>query len=129
MRFWNLNSCSLKVPPRPSKSSRYCDQGNPQRGRALFHDARAANCVACHALENRGQVLAPDLMDIFSRSKPEVLIQSILDPSAVITEGFASQAVETTDGETYSGLVVSESGRIFLLPMPLDRLVRSLKVR
>ena len=91
------------------------DQGNPQRGQALFHDARAANCVACHALENRGQVLAPNLMDIFSRSEPEVLIQSILDPSAVITEGFASQAIETTDGETYSGLVVSESGRDILI--------------
>ncbi len=103
------------------------DQGNPQRGRALFHDARAANCVACHALENRGQVLAPDLMDIFSRSKPEVLIQSILDPSAVITEGFASQAIETTDGETYSGLVVSESGRDILIADATGQTRRILK--
>jgi putative heme-binding domain-containing protein len=57
-------------------------------------------------------VLAPDLSDIGSRTKaPQVLIESILKPSAVITEGFAQQQILTVNGKIYSGAVLEESGR------------------
>ena len=91
------------------------EEGDEQRGRALFHHPAAAHCAACHLLEGRGNVLAPDLADVVSRAQPRTLIESIIDPSAVITEGFASQIIETFDGEQYSGLVVSESGRDLVL--------------
>lgn len=85
------------------------------RGRALFHSPLAANCMACHQLEGHGNIFAPDLSDIRSRATPEVIARSILDPSAEITEGFASQVVETKDGEIHEGLVVGESGRAIVL--------------
>ena len=42
---------------------------------------------------------------------PKVLIESILLPSKVITEGFAVQKVLTTDGRILSGSVIEETGR------------------
>ncbi|QDT98606.1 PVC-type heme-binding CxxCH protein [Gimesia aquarii] len=83
-----------------------------ERGRELFLHPRGAGCVKCHQMEGRGSVLAPDLSDIGSRAKtPQVLIESIIKPSAVITEGFAQQQIATVNGKVYSGAVLEESGR------------------
>ena len=89
---------------------------DPQRGRELFLHPKGAGCLKCHRMENRGTVLAPDLSDIGTRAKsPQVLMESILDPSRVITEGFAQQNVVTTAGKVYSGSVLEETGRMIRL--------------
>ncbi len=83
-----------------------------ERGRELFLHPRGAGCFKCHQMEGRGNVLAPDLSDIGSRAKtPQVLIESILNPSAVITEGFAQQQIITVNGKVYSGAVLEETAR------------------
>ena len=87
-----------------------------QRGRELFLHARGAGCYQCHRLEGRGSVLAPDLSDIGTRVKEaRVIIESILEPSAQITEGFAQQRIVTTDGAVFSGAVLEETGRALKL--------------
>lgn len=82
-----------------------------QRGRELFLHPRGAGCVKCHQMEGLGRKFAPDLSDIGSRAKANILIDSILHPSAVITEGFAQQQIITVQGRAYSGAVLEESGR------------------
>ena len=83
-----------------------------ERGRELFLHPKGAGCIKCHLLEGLGQKFAPDLSDIGSRAKdPKVLIQSILRPSAVITEGFAQQQIITVQGKAFSGAVLEETGR------------------
>ena len=80
------------------------------RGRELFLHPRGAGCIKCHYIENQGRKYAPDLSDIGLRAKPEVLIQSILQPSAIITEGFAQQQIVTTAGKVLNGAVLEETG-------------------
>ena len=89
----------------------HLSKADSDRGRTLFLSRSGANCVACHQLEDRGNVFAPDLSEIGDRADPDFLIKSILDPSADITEGFALQQIETTDGQAYAGVVVQETGR------------------
>ena len=85
---------------------------DPERGRELFLHPRGAGCFRCHHMNGRGAKYAPDLSDIGSRvKKAEVLIESILKPSAAITEGFAQQVIATTDGKIYSGAVLEETGQ------------------
>ncbi|MCA9059769.1 MAG: chitobiase/beta-hexosaminidase C-terminal domain-containing protein, partial [Planctomycetaceae bacterium] len=93
---------SLLTPPPPAASVSESDvlaamkTADPERGRELFLHPKGAGCVKCHQLEGQGQKFAPDLSDVGSRAKKaEILIQSILDPSAVITEGFAQQQIVT----------------------------------
>ena len=82
------------------------------RGRELFLHPQGAGCAKCHQMLGIGQVLGPDLSDIGSRAKsPEVLVESILYPSKVITEGFAQQMVLTVDGEVLKGSLLEETGR------------------
>jgi putative membrane-bound dehydrogenase-like protein len=84
---------------------------DPERGRELFLHPKGAGCVKCHQMEGLGQKFAPDLSDVGSRAKKaEILIQSILAPSAVITEGFAQQQIVTIEGKVFSGAVLEESG-------------------
>ncbi|MEZ6126239.1 MAG: DUF6807 family protein [Planctomycetaceae bacterium] len=83
---------------------------DPERGRELFLHPKGAGCVKCHQMEGLGQKFAPDLSDVGSRAKKaEILIQSILAPSAVITEGFAQQQIVTAEGKVFSGAVLEES--------------------
>ena len=83
-----------------------------ERGREIFLHPQGAGCFKCHQMDGVGQVLGPDLSDIGDRAKDsKVLIESILLPSKVITEGFAVQKVLTTDGRILSGSVIEETGR------------------
>lgn len=83
---------------------------DPERGRELFLHPQGAGCFKCHRMEGIGGVLAPDLSDIGSRARePGVLIESILEPSKVITEGFALQQIVTVEGRVISGAVLEET--------------------
>lgn len=82
---------------------------NRARGRDLFHSKHGARCHACHRLEAAGKAFAPDLSGIASRADASYVIRSIIDPSAAITEGFASQVFVLGDGEVLSGLVLEET--------------------
>jgi putative membrane-bound dehydrogenase-like protein len=92
---------------------------NPARGRELFLHPQGAGCIKCHQMEGYGSKFAPDLTDLGSRArKPEIIIKSILDPSAAITEGFAQQTIVTNEGKTYSGAIIEESGLSLTLITP-----------
>jgi putative membrane-bound dehydrogenase-like protein len=81
-----------------------------RRGRELFFSkASSIACAACHRISGRGNSFAPDLSGIGIRSKPEVIIQSILEPSATITEGFQLHTLVTHDGIVFSGAILAET--------------------
>ena len=66
-------------------------------------------CSACHRISGRGNNLGPDLSGIGLRSEPRTIIQSILDPSATITEGYQLQTFVMSDGTILSGAVLREN--------------------
>lgn len=47
-------------------------------------------CTACHALLDSQSPVGPPLTDVGARLTPKEIRQSIIDPNAVITEGYAS---------------------------------------
>lgn len=87
------------------------DRADPERGRDLFFSAQGANCASCHQVDGIGNNHAPDLTEIASRADAATLIESILDPSASIVEGFAAHAISTKGGDAYSGVILQETGR------------------
>ncbi|MCB1232064.1 MAG: PmoA family protein, partial [Verrucomicrobiae bacterium] len=91
--------------------------GDPARGRDLFLHAKGAGCYLCHRMDGRGNVFAPDLSDIGSRADARTIIESILEPSATITEGFGLQVFTMKNGTVLSGIVLEESGQRVKLGM------------
>lgn len=85
---------------------------DPRKGRELFLSPLGAGCCKCHQMQGIGQILGPDLSDIGNRVRePATLIESIIHPSKVITEGFAQQKILTEDGRVMLGTVLEETGR------------------
>ncbi len=91
--------------------------GNALRGAALFQQNGAAGCFACHQVAGYGNPFGPDLNDIGSRADARHIVQSILEPNAVITEGFNLITVQTAE-VTQAGVLLEESGLTVTLGLP-----------
>ncbi|MBM4077326.1 MAG: c-type cytochrome, partial [Planctomycetes bacterium] len=84
--------------------------GDANRGRRLFFDVTdGTGCAACHRVSGKGNDFAPDLSGIGLRAKPETIVESILTPSAAITEGYSQQLIVTQEGLTITGVVLRET--------------------
>ncbi len=79
--------------------------GNAERGRRLFHERVQLSCLRCHRVGNEGGYVGPNLSDIGLRKDRNYLLQSIVEPNAVIAEKFGSVIVIDEAGKTWNGIV------------------------
>lgn len=101
-----------KVPAEPTRlepTLGLIGQGDADRGEWLFHQPRGAGCFNCHRLNDHGNAFGPDLSTLGDRATVRHVVQSVLEPNAVITEGFTLHRIETAE-ETYEGILLEESG-------------------
>jgi putative membrane-bound dehydrogenase-like protein len=84
--------------------------GVPKPGKQLFDQ----HCSRCHTLFGRGGKVGPDLTT-YRRDDLETMLQSIVNPSAEIREGYPTRVVATTDGRVLSGVLVEENPNVVLL--------------
>ena len=80
-------------------------KGDKARGKQSF---TAAGCIACHQMDGAGLPLGPDLRSV-AQHDAEKLLNSILDPSAVIEPGFAAYHCTLKSGEQLYGIVATET--------------------
>lgn len=76
--------------------------GTASKGALVFEKAQ---CIKCHKSGSRGESLGPDLTAVSKRFMKKQLLESILYPSHVISDQYASKTVLTNSGRTYSGIV------------------------
>lgn len=80
---------------------------NFDRGRNLFGETK---CFACHRFNNEGGGTGPDLTQVAGRFGPRDLLDSIIDPSKVISDQYAAIQVTLLDGRSISGRIVNLAG-------------------
>ena len=91
---------------------------NYERGRQAFVDAQ---CLACHRFGNEGGGVGPDLTAVSTRFKRQDILESILEPSKVVSEQFQNTDVELKNGDEYIGRLVDESeNSLVLIPNQLE---------
>ncbi len=86
------------------------DRGDRERGEVLFRHAQGAGCAKCHSLDQSRNGFGPNLRGIGMRTNARHIVQSMIEPSEVITEGFNQLTVLTDAGLVYSGVLLEESG-------------------
>ncbi len=78
--------------------------GDRARGAVVFEK----QCLACHAVQGRGQRVGPDLSGIGTRLK-ETLLIDLFDPSRQVAGDYLAYTLVTRQGQVLSGLVASET--------------------
>ena len=81
--------------------------GDATSGALIF---KKAQCAACHRMGGVGEAIGPDLTDIARRFQKKQILESILFPSHVISDQYATKQILTIDGKILSGLISTSPG-------------------
>lgn len=84
--------------------------GRPGKGKEIFLE----RCASCHQLGGLGHVMGPDLATAATAGE-EKLLGSILDPNREVAPNYVQYDIETQDGESWSGIVASETSTSLVL--------------
>lgn len=101
--------------------------GDPKHGFALFTSHPAGQCMRCHQTESghaAGGDVGPNLAGIGKRHDRRYLLESIIDPGAVITPGYGMTAVTFKNGATLGGSLVAETAEYIDIATP-EKLLRA----
>ena len=89
------------------------EAGNAESGRKLFYEDLRTRCSTCHRANDGGKIVGgnvgPDLSKIGGKFDRPHLIESLLEPSKQIVEGYRSSIIVTNDGLIHTGITKSES--------------------
>jgi putative membrane-bound dehydrogenase-like protein len=99
------------------------DGGNAQAGRDIFVNKRAA-CTACHRVGTDGGKIGPDLTKVGERRSQRDLLEAVLFPSASVGQGYETYVIQTTGGQTVTGLVTRRTADALFLRTPDQKDIR-----
>ncbi len=97
---------------------------NFDSGRNLFF---AVSCGKCHRLNGEGGAIGPDLSTAGKKFPLPDLLDSILEPSKVISDQYASHVVATADGEVLQGRAVEIGDELYIFTSDADAPPRIIK--
>ncbi len=91
----------------PPMESRLKGGRNFERGRQLYG---AVGCAACHRFVNDGGSVGPELTGVVGRFSVHDLLESIVEPSKVISDQYGAINIRKKDGDIVSGRIANLSG-------------------
>ena len=77
-----------------------------EKGKQAYADAQ---CAKCHRFSDYGGAVGPELTAVASRFDRRALLESIIEPSKVISEQYQNEEFNTLDGKVVIGRVVDEN--------------------
>lgn len=82
------------------------------------HTVYLTYCFTCHQANGEGVDFGPGLSEIGTKLAKEALYDAILHPSAAISFGYEGWEVKTKGGDTFTGIVASETPAELSLKLP-----------
>jgi putative heme-binding domain-containing protein len=89
--------------------------GDARRGRELFFNEQLTKCSVCHKLDGKGGEAGPDLSAVGGKFDRPHLIESLLEPSRQIVEGFRTTVCVLKSGRSISGIVKERTDKSITL--------------
>lgn len=81
--------------------------GDAKAGKQLFLKDERTKCSICHRVGKEGGNVGPDLSKIGGKFDRPHLIESLLEPSRQIVEGYRTSLIITADGTAHTGIAKS----------------------
>lgn len=105
-----MSSLSQAQPPGGEQLRQYAmtHAGNAKRGKQLFDDEKTTRCLICHQVSQTGGKVGPDLSKIGGKFDRIHLIESLLEPSKQIVQGYETSIVLTSRGDVRSGVITQD---------------------
>src|ERR1700759_5261902 len=100
-----------KYPPPTELAKR---NGDAAKGKEAF----TKFCIACHRVGTEGNDLGPNLTDVAARLQKPDIYKSILEPSAVIAQGFEAYTLKLNSGELLTGMLANQNADSVTLKVP-----------
>ncbi len=93
--------------------------GDPAAGRRICLTDVSAGCVACHRFDaNPGSGIGPALNEIGSLRDRAALLESLLNPSATVADGFGIVTATLIDGSVVAGTLAASSESNVTIRLP-----------
>ena len=89
--------------------------GDPEAGKRVFLQKAEVSCLRCHQVGGTGGIVGPALDGLGGKKDARYLLESILEPSKAIAEGYQSVVVELTNGKTLTGVLRGEDAETLKL--------------
>ena len=89
--------------------------GNVMQGRNYFAYNSTGQCVRCHAINNNGGKVGPDLSNIGNTLTREQILEALVNPSARLSPGFGTVKIKLTDGTEVTGTLMEETAKQLIL--------------
>ncbi len=83
-----------------------------EKGRLAY---QAAQCYKCHRFRGEGGDTGPDITGVGNRFDARYILESIILPSKVISDQYASTVLETSDGRVIVGRIIDDNGKRLLV--------------
>ncbi|MFA6543231.1 MAG: PVC-type heme-binding CxxCH protein [Limisphaerales bacterium] len=109
-----LTSITVPVPPQESKLPPLVEIAK-LRGDAVRGSIIATACHTCHRIGNDGVEYAPNLTGWAGRQPLDVVLNSIINPSADIAHGFNGHELTLKDGTVIHGLIFSDADPVIIM--------------
>jgi putative heme-binding domain-containing protein len=95
------------------------DRGrNFDKGREAY---LVGQCIKCHRFGTEGGAVGPDLNAVSNRFSRRDILESILEPSKVISEQYINEVITTKAGKTVVGRVMDDTPeKLVVQPNPLS---------
>ncbi len=90
---------------------------NYAKGRQIYF---AVSCGKCHRLDGEGGSIGPDLSTAGTKFPLPDLLDSIIEPSKVISDQYASHQVVTTNGQVLQGRAVEIGDELYVYTPDAD---------
>ena len=89
--------------------------GDAANGQRLFEQEAVTKCLICHKVDKRGGAVGPELTHIGGKFDRPHLIESLLQPSQQIVEGYRTSSLVLQDGTVRSGVIRERSNESITL--------------
>ncbi|RZS96487.1 c-type cytochrome [Cecembia calidifontis] len=88
------------------------------KGKAMY---AATLCQSCHSMQGEGGAVGPDLTQLGTRFSPKDILESIINPNAVISDQYASTIFYLKDGSSVLGKLTNEDReKYYISQNPFD---------
>ncbi len=112
----SLDPANLMAPFLPTLQG-----GDAKRGKTIFMTHAAGQCAKCHKLGGDGGEAGPDLSDLGARHDRQYILESLVNPSAVVVPGYGLTLVSLKNGDNVGGALLKEDEKSITVRVPDEK--------